>query len=500
MSRTKSYINGIFSTTGQKVLTKIIGLIITPIVLSYLGQDTYGIWLVIGSFLGYMGLMDFGITGSVTQLIAKSDTTDNAHRINIIVNNSFFLQVIIGAFIILIGVVSSFFFPTWFNIQPESQEIAWMAFLLAAIGYGISFPPKTLKGLVRGKQYISLLVWVEFSLFISNTALNLWFLHLGMNLLALPVSTIIIRILSYAVYFKVAQKAYPHIHLSVSYFKWSEAKSILSVSSVWFIGAMSALVIYTSDTIIIGAVLGTGVVTVYALSFRLSEFLREFIYTISNTAMPGLGQLVGQGEYKKVKHIFLKMYPFIINTTMAAVVLVALFNEHFVSLWVGAELYGGQKLSNIFALTLFTTVIFHSFSVILSSGLNLKVIAISRSIEAALNIGFSLWLVDEFGLIGVAMGTIIANVLTSFWAVPYYASRYIGLSIGDILKNFAINVGFSSLLYIMLYLFLRDYMFNTYGNFPSFFVLVVTSLIFIWFFGLTQDLREKVIAKIRQRS
>ncbi len=497
MSRKKAYIKGLTSTTLQKIMTKVIGLAVTPIVLSYLGKDEYGIWIVIGSLVGYMGLMDLGITGSVTQLIAKSDCVENADKINSIVNNSFFLQVIIGSMIIVLGVILSSFFPEWFEIHPDSKEMAWMAFLLAAIGYGISLPPRTLQGLIIGKQQIALSVWLEFFMFILTTALNLGMLHLGFGLISLPIGTIIVRLLSYAVYFKMAKRTFPQLHLSISYFKWQEAKSILSVSLIWFIGGMSAAIIYSSDTIIIGSVIGTGIVTVYALTYRLSEVFRHFIYTISGTAMPGMGQLSGQGEIEKIRNIFFIMFPFIMNVTFSAVLFIILFNEAFIGLWVGEELYGGNDLNIVFALTLLTTVVFHSFSVILSSGLNLKAIAISRSLEAILNIVLSLWLVQDFGIVGVALGTVIASVMTSFWVVPYFASRYLSISLSEAVSRFRINIGIPLIIYVLFYWILHD---STYYDKGSFLILVIwafLTLAIIWLFGLTRDMKGKILERFR---
>lgn len=497
-NRTNAYIKGLSSTASQKILTKIIGFIVTPIVLSYLGQDEYGIWIIIGSFLGYMGLMDFGITGSVTQLIAKNDNKNTINKINIIVNNSFFLQVIIGFTIILLGIICSFFFPNWFEISPESKETAFMAFFLAAIGYGISFPPKTLKGLIRGKQQISLSIWLEFSMFLLTTGLNLYFLHLGFGLLALPIGTIIVRLLSYFVFYKMAKKTLPNLSLSLSYFKWKDAKSILNVSSVWFIGSMSAVVIYTSDTLIIGATLSTGLVTVYALTFRLSEFLREFIYTINTTAMPGLGQLAGQGNVERIRSILITMFPLVMNITFGAVLFIIFFNEEFVRLWVGEKMYGGRDLNIIFAMTLFTTVVFHTFSIILSSGLNLKAVTISRVTEAILNIIISLILVKEYGVLGVAMGTIIASVLTSFWIVPLFTCKYINISLLQFFKEFSFNIGMPlilTILYFFLFTYLQDIELN---KLILLFILIVLSIINIWTFGLNKNLKGKVLAKIRK--
>ena len=498
MSRTKAYLRGLTSTTTQKVLAKSIGLIVTPIIISYLGSDQYGIWVVIGSFLGYMGLMDLGITGSVTQMIAKSDNQAKIAQINAIVNNSFFLQVLIGFIIIVLGVVLSFFFPDWFHVTPESRETVWLAFLLASIGYGISFPPKTLKGLIRGRQQIATTVWLEFALFILTTGLNLWLLDLGYGLMALPIGTIILRLLSYMVFYKMAKKAFPPLRLDFRLFRFSEAKNILGVSVVWFVGAMSAVVIYTSDTIIIGSVVGTGLVATYVLTFRLSEFARELIYTINSTAMPGLGQLAGEGEVDKIRSTFLISFPVVMNMTFASALFIIHFNENFVSVWVGKALYGGNELSLVFAVTLLTTVVFHSFSVILSSGLNVKVIAISRVTEALLNVGLSLWLVQSLGILGVALGTVLASVMTSFWVVPYTAMKYMQLTFSEGVQHFGRTIVLPGFLFFGLSLGIGEM-----ADIDLYLALIIhflTSILLIWTFGLPQGWKQKILCKTRRCS
>jgi len=497
-NRTEKYIKGLTSTTFQKILTKSIGFLVTPIILSYLGQEEYGIWIIIGSFLGYMGLMDFGITGSVTQLIAKNDNKENIEKINIIVNNSFFLQIIIGFIIIILGIGCSFIFPNLFDINPSSKETAFMAFFLASIGYGISFPPKTLKGLIRGRQYISLSIWLEFFIFLLTTLLNLYFLSLGLGLLALPIGTIIIRILSYFLFYKMAKKTFPQLKISLSYFKWKDAKSILNISGIWFIGSMSAVIIYTSDTLIIGSILSTGAVTIYALTFRLSEVFREFIYTFNTTAMPGIGQLAGEGQVDKIKNILLTMFPLVINTTLGITLFIIFFNQDFMKIWVGIELYGGDNLNLIFALTLFTSVIFHSFSIILSSGLNLKTVTTSRVIEAILNIILSLILIQYYGVLGVALGTLFANILTSFWIVPTFSCKYLNISFKQFIEEFKVNIGIPIILTLIYYFVFKYAIEVGYNKGLLLSILILLSLSNFWIFGLNKTLKGKVLAKIRR--
>ena len=497
MSRTRSFVRGFASTTAQKFLTKLIGLIVTPIVLTYLDKTEYGIWVIIGSVLRYMGLMDFGVTGATAAITAKSNTKEDEHRINIIINNAFTLQSIIGILIIIVGFMVSFYFPDVFNMDDYSKEDAWLVFMIAILGYGISFPSKSLKGLIRARQMISLVVWLEFLFFILVTGLNLYLLYLGFGLLALPVGALAIRLLSYPVYMFFANKAYPNLHFDASVITWVHMKEIFGVSSYWFVGMIAAMVIYSTDTILIGIFMSTAMVTMYALTYRLSEVIREFIYSISFTLMPAIGQIMGKGDIQKVREIYLQSQPVILSLSVVAAVFVYLFNGYFVKFWVGGTYFAGNSISLIFAGMLFITVFFHASSLILGADLKLKFITTVRIAEALLNIILSIWLIQVYGLVGVALATFIAGTLTSFWAIPYMTMKHLHISFNLWLKKIAFKlilvfVGSVILAYIIKLL----WVYGSWGVTVSFVLYGLGSMILVWLIAMDEKTKRMIYAKI----
>src|SRR6187549_4061724 len=54
-----------------KVLTLGIFFFLTPFILHQLGPTTYGLWILIGSVVGYGALLDFGIASAVTKYVAE---------------------------------------------------------------------------------------------------------------------------------------------------------------------------------------------------------------------------------------------------------------------------------------------------------------------------------------------------------------------------------------------------------------------------------------------
>ena len=52
-------------------LTNVIGLLMTPFILSHLGNSEYGIYLAIGALVGTISLLDFGLNNAVVRFVAK---------------------------------------------------------------------------------------------------------------------------------------------------------------------------------------------------------------------------------------------------------------------------------------------------------------------------------------------------------------------------------------------------------------------------------------------
>ena len=58
----------------------LVGLLLSPIILHWLGDTAFGIWVLIFSITGYYGLFDLGIRSSVVRYVSKFIATDDDKR------------------------------------------------------------------------------------------------------------------------------------------------------------------------------------------------------------------------------------------------------------------------------------------------------------------------------------------------------------------------------------------------------------------------------------
>src|SRR5215210_496015 len=95
-NRPRLLTNAIANYAGQ-ITTLAVGILLTPFILSRMGEAMFGVWVLVVAIEGLGELFDFGVTGSVVKYVAEHRARDEIDEINKVVNSSFFLHFFIGA-------------------------------------------------------------------------------------------------------------------------------------------------------------------------------------------------------------------------------------------------------------------------------------------------------------------------------------------------------------------------------------------------------------------
>src|SRR5437870_3526113 len=85
--------NVIWNWSGM-IIRMGVGFLIAPFLVRQLGQDGYGLWLLVASLTGYFSLLDLGVRGSVGRNIAFHRAKRDHAGVNGIFNTS--LAILFG--------------------------------------------------------------------------------------------------------------------------------------------------------------------------------------------------------------------------------------------------------------------------------------------------------------------------------------------------------------------------------------------------------------------
>jgi O-antigen/teichoic acid export membrane protein len=106
---------------------------ITPVVVRLLGVEDFGVYVLVNTIIGFLGLLDLGLSTALVKFIAEYYGRKYFLGLQKLINsaNSLFLIIGLVSFLALLG-IGAFFLPL-FNIGLGSEQHIFVVFFLAGI-------------------------------------------------------------------------------------------------------------------------------------------------------------------------------------------------------------------------------------------------------------------------------------------------------------------------------------------------------------------------------
>lgn len=418
------YINYLSFFTNLGIL-----FIVTPIIVKHLGSTVYGIWAVLGSVIGYLGLLNFGISGASGKYIAEFRAREDGESLSKLVSSLLMIMLGIGGLTIIICLCLSPFISILFNISSDLISIAQITFLIMGVNAALILVGSLFGSILFGLQRIDL--WKSFVILqgITNALLSVILLHLGCGLIGMAIAatvSIVTILLLYGYHF-YNQKYEFSFH--PRFFSYNIIQQIAPFSIRTFILSLTSQIIHYTSNILISVFLNVALVTPYSLSNKLC-FLSTYIFSlITETVSPTFTKYYTLNNFENLKLLYIR----VVKVTTAIVIPIIIFfitcGHPFINLWVGKSNFVGMPIFIIFNLMLIPHALGTPAGLLLQAIGENKAFMYSEMVNAVLNLLLSTILVKYYGLMGIALGTLLAHACTSTWFIPFLACRHIKLSV-----------------------------------------------------------------------
>ncbi len=422
----------------------VVALFLMPFVVFSLGDRMYGFWTLASAFIGYYGLLDFGLSSAVGRFIAKEIGTGDKEECNRIINNAFFIFSCIGLVVLIITFVLSFlaflFFP-----DPVESSLFRKVILVLGVNVAIYFPVKVYKGIVFAQLQFEVLSFIRFVFLVLKTALTVIVLMSGYKILALALVTLISCIPEYVLYVYFAKKSLPDFKIKISECNLGTAKSLFSYSSHTFIIRMADEMRFNIDGLVISAFIGLSAVTHYRVASTLVQHFINLILTTMGVLLPFFSRLDGEKNTEKIKETLLFSTKIsVIITSFVGFGLIA-WGQPFIQRWMGPQYLDAYPCLVVLVLGCVFDL-WQAPTVSLLYGIaKHRFYSLFNSLEAVCNVLLSLLLVRRFGILGVAIGTFIPMAIMKLLIQPVYACRVSNIAYWEYVKKLSRTVFIVSL-------------------------------------------------------
>ncbi|MDP3542417.1 MAG: oligosaccharide flippase family protein [Elusimicrobiota bacterium] len=471
---------------------------ITPIIVHSLGARMYGLWTLVGAFMGYYHLMNYGVYAAASRYIAKSLGASDREEVNRVANTGFFLLSAIGAATLAATALSAAVCPLFMS---DPAEIALFRKILLILGFatGVGFPLNIFGGILTAEVRHDLIALISIAKALVSSAVIWFLLHEGHGLLAIAAVTAAANLAQNAAYYALCRARFPYIRIVPFHYEREQVRAMFDYGWKVLAGQVGDVLRFQLDSVLIAGFLNAALLTPFSIGIRLVDGFQSLVGASVGMMAPVFSQYEGRGDREGMREALLKVTRF--TALLAAFVGLSLifYGKAFILRWMGPGFEESYVVTVILAAA-FTVYLPMSPGIQLLYGLSKhgSYAALNFS-GGVLNLLLSMAFMKPFGMYGVVFGTAAEILLLRLTLQPLYICRAVGLPVRDYLFGAIFGTVLKAAVVLGIYFWLiRGFVLPDYGRLTACVALQTTVFVpAAYFFILSAEERRYVAGLLR---
>jgi O-antigen/teichoic acid export membrane protein len=423
----------------------LVGVFLSPIILHWLGDTAFGIWVLIFSVTGYYGLFDLGIRSSVVRYVSKFTATDDIEDLAKLVNTALFTYSCLGVLSLLVTGVLCLYVDHIFKIPPELHSSARWLLLIVGASVGIGFPLGVVSGYLDGLQRFYVNNWANIAGDFARLVLILYAIHHGRGLLTIAAITVGAPLAISMLRAVVAYRIQP-VPFGLKYVNRATLRTIINYSSVTLIIMIATQLKFKSDNVVIATMISAAAVTYFSIGARIVSYAQQVVMALAQNFLPIASQSEATGNLDRLRKVFVAGNRFCAFTALPMTAVLLVLGQSIIEVWVGKK-YVATSYPVLVILIISATLMWCQAA----SGRVLFGISKHRTwafvtlSEGIVNLVLSIVLVRFFqrlpghdayyGIYGDALGTAIPLACTMTLFMPWHLCAQLGIRMRTYLRE-----------------------------------------------------------------
>lgn len=477
----------------------LISVLILPFIIRMLGDRMYGVWTLVATFIGYYGVLDLGLNTAVTRYLSRSLATQDHEESNRVFNSALRIYLGLAVVVLLVAVTTAFLSP-FFAKSHQDARLFFAVILILGVSLALQFPTRVFTGALEAHLRFDQTAGFELLTLALRTGLIIVILLAGYKIVGLAWVTLLSSIPSMAFSIYYTFKELPFLRFESRYWGVQTAKTLFSYSSYSLIAGLANILRFQVDNIVVASFIGLEAVTHYRIAGALVQYFFVFMSSIMGVLPSVFSRQEGAQDHKAIRKTFLLATKIAICITCFIAFGMIAWGAPFIQRWMGSK-YSDAYPVLVVLVSAYTLNLWQGPAASLLYGVSKhKFIAVLNTVEGIVNLALSLWLVRIYGMMGVALGTLIPMVFTRLFINPAYACRVAGVSYGEYARRMGKTLGVvaASLIapFVLSMKLVRP-------NYPSLFIAGSFSLfaygIALWMFEFSPEETELIRRAIPSR-
>ena len=446
-----SLVGQFFKNIAASYVNLVVGLGITffftPYLISEIGKEEYGVWSLVFSFLSYMVIADMGMRQALVRFVSKNLALKKWNDLNKIFSSSVAIYTLVASIILCATLVLAFIFLKYFKIPIDLFETGKIVVLVMGINTAFGFLILPFTALGAFNRY-DISNYFSTARALMQTAVFIILIERGYGIVQMAFVVLAVHMLTAYGMSKFRSIKFPEVKFQRDLVNRDSVKQLMGYSVYSFLIVIAILLVYNTDNIVIGRFISMDAVAVYSIPLMFVEHTRRLFSVLTIPLVPAISHLEAENDFDRIRRIYAKSTSYLYFLTATFCILIMFFGGNFISLWLEEGFEKSKDILYILAIPAAITIPQTVKNSILYGISKHKIAFYVLGSEGLANLIISLILVHKMGIVGVAIGTAIPQMI--IYTVVYPLVFYRALH-ADV-KEFYLAAGRSILYALVLIL------------------------------------------------
>lgn len=430
----KLYLNSSVGLVSQAIMI-CCGLILPIVILSAYGSKAYGLTSSINQFLGFIQLCELGVGAVVQSALYKPLATGDRYAVNCILKSSRKFFRIVGTILLAYVGFLCLFYPSLIQ-EYDYFYVVLMIISLSISAFANYFLGMTNSLLLQADQKSFIPLGLQAIATLVNTVVSLVLIKSGASLLVVKYSTAFIFLLRPIIMVRYVKKNY---HVDYSVFYESEP-----IKQKWngLAQHFASVIVDHTDVVVLTVFSTLENVSIYSVYYLVVSNIRNMIFSALSGVQATMGNMLANKEYKAL-NTFFDHIEWLIHTIITLLYsITGVLIIPFILLYT-RNIHDANYVAPLFSVLIVIAnagfCVQNIYKMIVKAAGHYKQTQLASVIEAVINVVSSIFLVFKFGIIGVAIGTILAMTYRLLYHVWYMKHNIIYRSYKPFVKQIVVD-------------------------------------------------------------
>lgn len=425
-----------FSSLLFQVTTIICGFILPRLILTAFGSDVNGLVNSITQFLGIISFLELGVGAVVQSSLYKPLAEYDEDQVSMVIKsaNRFFRTI---ARILLVYVVFLvIFYPMFAKQQFGHAYTATLIIVISISSFAQYYFGIVNRLLLTADQHGYVQYNAQTVAIVLNTVACFILIKLDCGIQMVKLTTSLIYLLQPFVIYLYVRRHY-HINRKITYTEEPIKQKWNGIAQ-----HVAAVILDGTDIVVLTMFASLSAVSIYSVYFLVVKGVKQLFLSMTNGIQSLMGELWANGEEKELKDLFGWTEWMIHTGTIFVFGVASITIVPFVQVYTKG-IMDADYVQPLFSFLLVMANAGHCLRLpynlmILAAG-HYKQTQSNYIVAAVLNIVISILAVKRYGLIGVAIGTLIAMGYQTVWMALYDSKNLIKWPFKNFLKQVAVD-------------------------------------------------------------